>query len=191
MESLLDNLLWHNGLNFLIIVGNTLTIATLPKKRFRKRPQLLLISLAFADLFMANKLISCNMAAAHAKCATFWTFTNAVKNFTKRNMEISLTLSKIVLLLLKRPYVCMSPNPVLRNRCMNLSLNSVYSKYTANSDFPTLLELCPFLTTSAIHLFKNMYSKRSCSRTEKKQLPSCSCLRSPNRTRITRCRTLF
>ena len=68
-------------------------------------------------------------------------------------------------------------------------VNSVFSKYTANSDFPTPLELCPISTTSAIHLFKN--STWLCSRTDKKQVPSCSCLRSPNRTRITRCRTLF
>ena len=37
---------------FLIIVGNTLTIATLLKKKFRKRPHFLLISLAFADLLV-------------------------------------------------------------------------------------------------------------------------------------------
>ena len=73
--------------------------------------------------------------------------------------------------------------------CMNLSLNGVFSKYTANSEFPTPLELCPFSTTSAIHLFKN--STRLCSRTGKKQVPTCSCLRSPNWTRITRCLTLF
>ena len=41
-------------------------------------------------------------------------FTNAVKNFTKSSMEISLTLSKIVLLPLKRQYIRMSPNPVLK-----------------------------------------------------------------------------
>ena len=35
---------------FLIIVGNSLTIATLLRKKFRQRPQFLLISLAFADL---------------------------------------------------------------------------------------------------------------------------------------------
>ena len=35
---------------FLIIVGNSLTIATLLRKKFRKRPHFLLISLAFADL---------------------------------------------------------------------------------------------------------------------------------------------
>ena len=37
---------------FLIIVGNSLTIATLLKKKFRKRPHFLLTSLAFADLFV-------------------------------------------------------------------------------------------------------------------------------------------
>ena len=37
---------------FLIIVGNSLTIATLLRKKFRQRPQFLLISLAFADLFV-------------------------------------------------------------------------------------------------------------------------------------------
>ena len=72
---------------------------------------------------------------------------------------------------------------------MNFSLNSVFSKYTANSDFPTPLKLCRFSTTSAIHLFKN--STWLCRRTGKKQVPSCSCLRSPNRIRITRYRTLF
>ena len=43
---------------FLIIVGNSLTIATLLRKKFRKRPQFLLISLAFADLLVgcANTL---------------------------------------------------------------------------------------------------------------------------------------
>ena len=37
---------------FLIIVGNSLTIATLLRKTFRKRSQFLLISLAFADLLV-------------------------------------------------------------------------------------------------------------------------------------------
>ena len=37
---------------FLIIVGNSLTIATLLRKKFRKPPQFLLISLAFADLLV-------------------------------------------------------------------------------------------------------------------------------------------
>ena len=37
---------------FLIIVGNSLSIATLLRKNFRKRPQFLLISLAFADLLV-------------------------------------------------------------------------------------------------------------------------------------------
>ena len=42
----------------------------------------------------------------------FFRLRNTVKNFLKKSMEISLTLSKIVLLLLKRQYVRMSPNPV-------------------------------------------------------------------------------
>ena len=37
---------------FLIIAGNSLTIATLLKKKFRKRPHFLLTSLAFADLLV-------------------------------------------------------------------------------------------------------------------------------------------
>ena len=37
---------------FLIIVGNSLTIATFLRKKFRHRPQFLLISLAFADLLV-------------------------------------------------------------------------------------------------------------------------------------------
>ena len=43
---------------FLIIVGNSLTIATLLKKKFRKRPHFLLTSLAFADLFVGFVTIS-------------------------------------------------------------------------------------------------------------------------------------
>ena len=42
---------------FLIIVGNSLTIATLLRKKFRKRPQFLLISLAFADLLVGRATI--------------------------------------------------------------------------------------------------------------------------------------
>ena len=41
-------------------------------------------------------------------------FTNAVKNFTKSSMEISLTVSKNVPLPLKHQYIRMSPNPVLK-----------------------------------------------------------------------------
>ena len=37
---------------FLIIAGNSLTIATLLKKKFRMRPHFLLTSLAFADLLV-------------------------------------------------------------------------------------------------------------------------------------------
>ncbi|XP_044180300.1 melatonin receptor type 1A-like [Acropora millepora] len=39
-------------MGFLIIVGNSLTIVTLLKKKFRKGPHFLLISLAVADLFV-------------------------------------------------------------------------------------------------------------------------------------------
>ena len=39
---------------FLIIVGNSLTIATLLRKTFRKRPHFFLISLAFADLLVGS-----------------------------------------------------------------------------------------------------------------------------------------
>ena len=42
----------YSVMAFLIIVGNSLTIATLLRKKFRKRPQFLLISLAFADLLV-------------------------------------------------------------------------------------------------------------------------------------------
>ena len=62
---------------------------------------------------------------------------------------------EIVSLLLKRPYVGMFPiQSVLKIGCRNLSLKSVFSRYTANRNFPTPLELCPFSTTSAIQLFK-------------------------------------
>ena len=47
------------------------------------------------------------------------------------------------------------PKSSSQKGCMNLSLNSVFSKFTANSDFQTPLELCPFSTTSAIHFLKN------------------------------------
>ena len=39
-------------MSFLIIVGNSLTIATLLKRKFRKGPHFLLISLAVADLLV-------------------------------------------------------------------------------------------------------------------------------------------
>ena len=39
-------------LSFLIIVGNALSISILFKRRLRKRPHFLLISLAFADLLV-------------------------------------------------------------------------------------------------------------------------------------------
>ena len=42
------------AMGFLIIVGNSLTIVTLLQKRFRKGPHFLLISLAFADLFVGS-----------------------------------------------------------------------------------------------------------------------------------------
>ena len=44
---------------FLIIVGNSLTIATLLKKKFRMRPHFLLTSLAFADLLVGFVTILC------------------------------------------------------------------------------------------------------------------------------------
>ena len=53
---------------FLIIVGNSLTIATLLRKKFRKRPQFLLISLAFADL-----LVGC--ATTVFITAEYWLFS--------------------------------------------------------------------------------------------------------------------
>ena len=49
------NPLWASSYGvtaFLIIIGNSLTIATLLKKKFRKRPHILLKSLAFADLLV-------------------------------------------------------------------------------------------------------------------------------------------
>ena len=58
------------------------------------------------------------------------------------------------------------PKSSSQKGCMNFSLNSVFSKYTANNDFPTPLKLCPFSTTSAIYLFKN--SSWLCRRTGKK-----------------------
>ena len=116
-------------------------------------------------------------------------FTNAVKNFTKRSMENFPTLVKNCPFAPQASICSHVPKSSSQKGCMNLSLNGVFSKYTANSEFPTPLEPCPFSTTSAIRLFKN--STRLCSKTGKKQVPSCSCLRPPNRTRITRCLTLF
>ena len=49
------NLFWSlcfGLLSFLIIVGNALSISILFKRRLRKRPHFLLISLAFADLLV-------------------------------------------------------------------------------------------------------------------------------------------
>ena len=49
------NVLWSlcfGLLSFLIIVGNALSISILFKRRLRKRPYFLLISLAFADLLV-------------------------------------------------------------------------------------------------------------------------------------------
>ena len=49
------NALWttcFGVMAFLIVVGNSLTIATLLKKKFRRRPHFLLTSLAFADLLV-------------------------------------------------------------------------------------------------------------------------------------------
>ena len=51
---------------FLIIVGNSLTIATLLRKKFRKRPQFLLISLAFADLLVGFSTTL--FVLLHAQC---------------------------------------------------------------------------------------------------------------------------
>ena len=53
--------LWASSFSlmaFLIIAGNSLTIATLLKKKFRKRPHFLLTSLTFADLFVGFVTIS-------------------------------------------------------------------------------------------------------------------------------------
>ena len=61
---------------------------------------------------MANNFIQHGRRAC--ELCHFLDLTNAVKNFAKRTMEISLTFSKIVLLLLERQYVRMSPNPVLK-----------------------------------------------------------------------------
>ena len=45
--------------------------------------------------FNTWRTISYNMAAAHANCATFWSwFTNAVKNFTKSSMEVSIARNR-------------------------------------------------------------------------------------------------
>ena len=49
----------YSVMAFLIITGNSLTIATLLKKKFRKRPHFLLTSLAFADLLVGFVTIMC------------------------------------------------------------------------------------------------------------------------------------
>ena len=49
----------YSVMAFLIITGNSLTIATLLKKKFRKRPHFLLTSLAFADLLVGFVTILC------------------------------------------------------------------------------------------------------------------------------------
>ena len=136
------------------------------------------------------RTISYNMAAAHANCATFWTsIYGRCEELYKEKYGNFPALVKNCPFAPQASICWHVPKSSSQKGCMNLSLNGVLSKYTANSEFPTPLELCPFSTTSAIYLFKN--STRLCSRTGKKQVPSCSCLRAPNRTRITRCFTLF
>ena len=56
---------------FLIVVGNSLTIGTLLKKKFRRRPHFLLTSLAFADLLVgfATMLFSIGHNVSHHSVA--------------------------------------------------------------------------------------------------------------------------
>ena len=68
--------------------------------------------------------------------------------------------------------------------------NTVKNKYTANSNFPTPLELVLFKQHPPYTCLKIVHAWLT-SRTEKKKVPSCSCLRSPYRTRIRRCRASF
>ena len=128
------------------------------------------------------------MAAAHANCATFWTYIyKRCQELYKEQYGNFPNLVKNYPFAPQASIYSRVPKSSSQKGCMNFSLNSVFSKYTANSDFPTPLKLCPFSTTSAIHLFKNSTWLRR--RTGKKQVPCCSCLRSPNRIRITRCHT--
>ena len=68
---------------FFIIGGNSLTIATLLKKKFRKRPHFLLTSLAFADLLIGFVVIlrlliysSYSLYGLVFACGTLDTFTS-------------------------------------------------------------------------------------------------------------------
>ena len=77
-------------------------------------------------------------------------FTNAAKSFTKKSMEISLTLSKIVLFLLKRQYVRISPNPIL-----NLSVYLPNTQRIANSqrrwNFVLFWRHPPYIFSKIVH----------------------------------------
>ena len=76
------NPLWTTSFGvmaFLIVVGNSLTIATLLKKKFRSRPHFLLTSLAFADLLVGIatmwRLIIIGPIVSHHLSALFIAFT--------------------------------------------------------------------------------------------------------------------
>ena len=68
---------------FLIVVGNSLTIATLLNKKFRRRPYFLLTSLAFADLlvgfttmlFLIDFIVSPHWVALFIACDNLDMFT--------------------------------------------------------------------------------------------------------------------
>ena len=71
--------------------------------------------------------IAFNMAATHANCAIFWTL-NTVKNFTKRSMEISLTLSNICTFAPQALTCWHISNPLLKKNVCKFHLVSRYSK---------------------------------------------------------------
>lgn len=66
---------------------------------------------------------------------------------------------------------------------MLLPLNSVVSKYTANI-VPNAMEICPLSKTSAILPLKNC--AEVLQQNGRKQITSCSCLRSNNPIRLSR-----
>ena len=84
-------------------------------------------------------------------------FTNTAKNFTKSSMEISLPFSNNVRLPLKRQYIRMSPNPVLK-KDVSIFLWTVYflnTQRTATSqrrwNFVHFRQHPPYIFSKTVH----------------------------------------
>ena len=97
--------------------------------------------------------ISYNMAAGYASCATLWIYKRSEVLYKEKNENFPNLVKRFPLA--PQALICSHVSKSSsQDGCMNLSLNRVFTKYIANSDFPTPLDLCPFSTTSSIHLLK-------------------------------------